>query len=68
MFLSKLDTEQVIAMRRVTEKGKINASVAVNAIKFRTSFSLHKMLVIKAGIHKSLDRVTNREDSDQTAS
>ena len=29
---------------------------------------LNKMLVIKAGIHKMLDRVANREDPDQTAS
>ena len=28
----------------------------------------NKMLVIRTGIHKMLDRITNREDSDQTAS
>ena len=27
-----------------------------------------KMLVIRAGIHKKLVRIANREDSDQTAS
>ena len=27
-----------------------------------------KMMVIRAGIHKLLDRIANREDPDQTAS
>ena len=34
-----------------------------------TSLSvLSKMLVFRAGIHKTLGRIANRDDSDQTAS
>ena len=43
----------------------------VNVLKFGTLFSfmfLNKMLFIRAGIHKMLVRIANREDPDQTAS
>ena len=42
----------------------------VSILKFRTlSLSLsNEMWVIKAGIHKLLVRIANREDPDQTAS
>ena len=41
----------------------------VNALKFQTFFLsvLSKILVIRAGIHKMLVRIANREDPDQTA-
>ena len=44
--------------------------ITVNAQKFRTLFSLfsNKILVFKAGIHKVLVRIANREHPDQTAS
>ena len=40
-------------------------SKILNAILFLFS---DNMLVIKAGAHKTLVRITNREDPDQTAS
>ena len=42
----------------------------VNVLNFCTIFSLfsNKMLVIRIGIHKILDRITNSADTDQTAS
>ena len=41
----------------------------VNVLKLRTLFSsVLKMLVIRAGIHKKLVRIANREDPDQNAS
>ena len=41
----------------------------VNVLKFRTLFSFcSKKMVIRAGIHKMLVRITNRGDPDQTAS
>ena len=43
----------------------------VNVLKFQTLFlfcSQIKSWVIKAGIHKMLVRIANREDPDQTAS
>ena len=43
----------------------------VNVGKFPTLFSFcsqKKMWVIKAGFHKMLVRIANREDPDQTAS
>ena len=38
----------------------------VNVLKFLVLFS-NKMWIIKAGNHKMLVRITNREDPDQTA-
>ena len=43
----------------------------VNGLKFWTLFSFffsNKMVVIRAGIHKMLVRIANREKPDQTAS
>ena len=43
----------------------------VNVQKFQNTFLFllpTNMLVIKAGIHKMLFRIANREDPDQTAS
>ena len=42
----------------------------VNVLKFWTFFFLfsNKMMVIRAGIHKLLIRIANREDPDKTAS
>ena len=41
----------------------------VNVLKLRTPFSiLNEMLIFRAGIHKMLVRIANREDPDQTAS
>ena len=46
---------------------KLNSTV--NVLKLQTfSLSVLKMLVIKAGTHKILGRMANREDPDQTAS
>ena len=42
-------------------------SHTVNVLKFQTHFS-NKMLVFRAGVHKMLVRISNREDPDQTAS
>ena len=44
--------------------------ITVNALKFRTLLFLfsNKMLVFRAGSHKLLVRLANREDPDQTAS
>ena len=44
---------------------------SVNVLKFGTLFYflfLIKLLVFRAGIHKMLVRISNREDPDQTAS
>ena len=38
----------------------------VNALKFRTLFN--KILIIRAGIHKTLVRMVSREHPDQNAS
>ena len=50
-------------------KWKENKST-VNVLLFQTLLFLfsNKILVIRAGIHKKLDRIANREDQDQTAS
>ena len=43
----------------------------VNVLKFPTLFFFlfsNKMLVIKAGTHKMVVKIVNREDPDQTAS
>ena len=42
----------------------------VNVLKFLTLFFLfsNKILVNRAGIHKMVVRIANREDPDQTAS
>ena len=44
--------------------------VTVNVLKFCTliSFCSKKIMVIRAGIHKLLVRIANREDPDQTVS
>ena len=44
--------------------------IIVNVLKFRTLIFLfsNKMLVFRAGIHKILVGIANREDPDQTAS
>ena len=44
--------------------------IIVNVLKFRTLIFLfsNKMLVFRAGMHKILVRIANREDHDQTAS
>ena len=45
--------------------------VTINVLKFWNTFLslfLDKMLVFRAGIHKILVRIANREDPDQTAS
>ena len=45
--------------------------VTVNFLKFQTLFFIiysYETLVIRAGIHKMLVRITNGEDPDQTAS
>ena len=41
----------------------------LNVLKFRTllSFYSQKMLIIRAGTHKTHVRIANREDPDQTA-
>ena len=41
-------------------------NVWLNVLKFQTLSN--KMLAIRAGIHKMLVRIANREDPDQTAS
>ena len=43
----------------------------VNVLKFQNTFLFlfsNKILVIRAGIHKMLVRIANRENPDQTAS
>ena len=44
--------------------------ITVNVLKFRTLLFLfsNKMLVFRAGMHKMLVRIANREDPEQTAS
>ena len=45
--------------------------IMVNVLKFRTLFLFlfsYKMLVLRSGINKMLNRIANREDPDQTAS
>ena len=45
--------------------------ITVNVLKFGAIFSfffVNKMLVFRAGIHKMLVSITNRENTDQTAS
>ena len=44
----------------------LDSTSAVNVLKFQM-FS-NKMLVIRAGSHKMVVRIANREDPDQTAS
>ena len=39
----------------------------VNVLKFEPLLFSNIMLVIRAGIHKMLVRIANREDPDQTA-
>ena len=52
-------------------KGKSNNqkwhAITVNVLKFQTLFFLcsDKMLVIRAGYHKMLVRIANREDTDR---
>ena len=52
-----------------TLKGSMSKLIAIaeNVLKFFILFS-NKMLVIRAGIHKMLLRMANKEDPDQTAS
>ena len=50
-----------------TLKGSMSKLIAENVLKFLILIS-NKMLVIKAGVHKMLLRMANREDPDQTAS
>ena len=43
----------------------------VNVLKFQTAFLFlfsNKVLVLRAGINKMLNRIASREDPDQTAS
>ena len=61
MFVSQLNT---------TEFALPQCPAMVNVLKFQTLLFLfsNKMLVFRAGIHKMLVRIANREDPDQTAS
>ena len=58
-----------IELARITP---IDGPIATaNVLKFRTLLSFflsNKALVIRAGSHKILVRIANREDPDQTAS
>ena len=47
------------------ERTKVNVSKIANTFLFLFT---NKMLVFRAGIHKILVRIANREDPDQTAS
>ena len=62
-ILEVLDTYAEVCISMFGFYGK--CSNILNTFHF---FFSNKMLVIKAGIHKMLVRITNREDPDQTAS
>ena len=49
---------------------KLVLAATVNVLKFQTlfTFCFQRKCVIRAGIHKILLRIANREDPDQTAS